>query len=189
MRGTLWLSAVCAVGLALSGTARAQDTDGALSQAEIESLRDAAYVPMDRVRAYESILDTREKEIGILMKRGRRPGFVQDMHDELDQFGAIADELNDNLDEFDGKHRDLRKELPRLMQKIERWQTVLRGVGDDDGYNVVRKIALTNLADMKTLTADMEGEQERYFKEHPEAARAEKDRLAAPHAPTDGPPR
>ncbi len=189
MRWTRWLPALCLVAGVWSGTARAQDTDGALSQAEIESLRDAAFVPMDRVRAYETILDTREKEIGALMKRGRRPGFVQDMHDELDQFGAIADELNDNLDEFDGKHRDLRKELPRLMLRIERWQTVLRGVGEDDGYNVVRKIALDNLADMKTLAADMEGEQERYFKEHPEAAKAEKDRLAAPHAPTDGPPR
>jgi len=177
------VASVAIAALLLCGVAQAQDTEGPLSQAEVESLRDAAFVPVDRVRAFEKILDSREKDITDLEKRGRRPGWVEDMHDALDQFGAIADELNDNLDEYDSKHRDIRKELPKLVQKIERWQTVLRGAGEDDAYNVVRKIALDNLADMRTLAQDMQTEQERYFKAHPEAEKAEKTRTASPHAP------
>lgn len=170
--------------------ARAQAADDDMSEAEIESLRDAAYVPLDRIHAYEKILDTREKRIEDLLAKPRRPGFGLDMHDAIDQFGGIADELNDNLDDYDAKHRDVRKALPKLIEATERWSTTLRAAGGDDSYNVVRRTALDALKDMRTSAEEMQTTLTAYFKDHPEALKAEKARNSTPHAPTDdgGPP-
>ncbi len=165
--------------LMCSGTVLAQeDTDGPYSQAEIEQLRDSAPIPMDRIRVFESILTAREKEISELVAKPHRPGYAEEMHDELDQFGKILDEFNDNLDEYSKNRRDVRKELPKLLKESERWGTVLRSPPENEGYSIVKKIALDNLQDMHDLAAEMQTELEAYFKAHPEAVKAEKERLA-----------
>ena len=171
-----WLVLVAALWGA-ANCLHAQDVDGPLSDAEVESLREVAPVPMERMKVFEKALDTREKEIEDLLAKPRRPGFARDMHDFLDQFGKIADEFNDNLDEYDKHHRDVRKELPRLLKAIDRWGTALRSPPQDDGYNIVKKIALDHLADMKEIATQTQADEEAYFKAHPEAAKAEKARL------------
>jgi hypothetical protein len=177
LRRQLWFG--LALMLVCAGPSFAQDeTDGPYSQAEIEQLRDSAPIPMDRMRVFESILTVREKEIAALVAKPHRPGYAEDMHDELDQFGRIVDEFNDNLDEYSKNHRDVRKELPRLLKESERWGTVLRSPPEDGGYSIVKKIALDNLKDMQDLVAEMQTDLEAYFKAHPEAVKAEKDRLA-----------
>jgi hypothetical protein len=163
--------------------AHAQDDDSSMSQKEIESLRDAAYIPNDRVMIFMKILDTREQDIQDLLSKPRRPGFNQDMHDLLDQFAAIADEFNDNLDEYQSKHRDVRKSLPKLLSSIERWSTTLRAPAEDQTYNIVRKMALDSLKDMHDTATSMETEQAAYFKAHPDAEKMEKERADPQHAP------
>lgn len=176
--------AVCALAvLAPVALAHAQDDDSSMSQKEIESLRDAAYIPNDRVLAFMKILNTREQEIQDLVSKPRRPGFNQDMHDLLDQFAAIADEFNDNLDEYQSKHRDIRKALPKLVTAIERWSTTLRTPADDQTYNIVRKMALDSLKDMHDTATSMVTEQAAYFKAHPDAEKLEKERSDPQHAP------
>jgi hypothetical protein len=176
--------AVCALLVfAPAALLRAQDDDSSMSQKEIESLRDAAYIPNDRVLAFMKILNTRDQEITDLLSKPRRPGFNQDMHDLLDQFAAIADEFNDNLDEYQSKHRDLRKALPKLVSAIERWSTTLRTPADDQTYNIVRKMALDSLKDMRETATSMVTEQAAYFKAHPDAEKLEKERADPQHAP------
>lgn len=176
--------AVCALLLAATALqAYAQGNDNSISQKEIEALRDAAYIPNDRVLAFIKILNTREQEIQDLLAKPRRPGFDQDMHDLIDQFASIADEFNDNLDDYSSKHRDIRKSLPKLVSAIERWQTTLRAAGQDDAYNVVRKMALDSLKDMRDTVDTAQTEQAAYFKAHPDAAKLEKERADPEHAP------
>jgi hypothetical protein len=163
--------------LGWGGVAWAQDTDGPMSEAEVESLRDAAPIPMDRMRAFEKILNTREKMIDDLLAKPHRPGFVQDMHDALEQFGQIADEYNDNLDELNRAHRDVRKELTKVLRDTERWATALRAPAENDGYSIVKKIALDNVKDMREIVTQMQTDLEAYFKEHPDAVKAEKAKL------------
>jgi len=165
------------------GRVWAQAHDGVLSEKEVESLRDSAYVPTDRIVAYEKILNDRERMIDDLLAQRKHLTFGQDMHDLMDQFGAIADELNDNLDEYNQKHRDVRKVLPKLVAATEKWATALRAPSDDDAYKVVKKIALDTVKDMHDIAAEMVASQEQYFKEHPEAAKAEKAKRENPHAP------
>lgn len=172
-----------------AATLHAQDgEDDPLSQKEVESLRDAAYIPADRIAAFEKILNTRAEEIQQLLARQHRPGFAEDMHDTVDQFQAIADEFNDNLDEYSTRHRDVRKALPKLLSDIERWSTTLRAPPDNDAYNIVRRMALDSLKDMHDEAATMQTEQAAYFKAHPEAAKIEKERANENHEPVaDGP--
>ena len=179
----LMLAACAFLVLAPATTARAQDEDSSMSQKEIEALRDAAYIPNERVLTYLKILDTREQEITTLLSKPRRVGFNQDMHDLLDQFAAIADEFNDNLDEYQSKHRDIRKVLPKVVSSIERWSTTLRAPADDQTYNIVRKMALDSLKDMRDTATSMQTEQAAYFKAHPDAEKLEKQRADPDHSP------
>ncbi len=160
-------------------SAWAQAPEGVMSEAEVETLREAAPVPLDRIAAYVTILNDREKRIETLMAKPHRVGFGEDMHDAIEQFGAIADELNDNLDEYSANRRDVRKALPKLIAATDRWSTALRAAGDDDQYKVVRTIALDTVKDMHDLAVQMQTDLGAYFKEHPEAAKAEKERAAA----------
>jgi hypothetical protein len=168
----------------------AQASDGVLSEKEVDSLRDTAYEPLARIAAYIQILDDRQRWIDELVHGRRRVSTGADLHDALDQFAQIADELNDNLDQYGQKHRDIRKALPKLVEATERWSTSLRAAGEDDQYNVVRRIALDAVKDTRQIADQMKPEQEAYFKEHPEAERSEKAKRGAPHAPTagEGPP-
>jgi hypothetical protein len=157
---------------------QAQAGDGIMSEGEVEKLRDAAYIPNDRVDVFIKILDSRSKSIQDVVSKPRRPGREEQLHDLFDQFGAIADELNDNLDDYGPKHRDIRKVLPKLLEATERWATTLRAATDDPAYKVVRKIALDAVQDIHDAADKMQTEQIAYFKAHPEAAKADKERTS-----------
>jgi len=170
---------LCLIGVTLSVSprlSRAQASDNTMTAAEIEKVREAAYVPTDRIEVFIKILDSRAKSIDGLLSGRRKPGREQDLHDLFDQVSAIADELNDNLDDYAPKHRDLRKVLPKLLEATERWATSLRAAPDDPAYKVVRKIAVDAVLDVHEAAATLQTDQVAYFKAHPEAAKAEKDR-------------
>src|SRR5271154_1095905 len=97
--------------------------DSALSEGEVEKLRDAAYVPTDRVMVFIGFLDTRTKSLDSLFAHSRRPGREEDAHDLFEQITEISDELDDNLDDYAHRHQDIRKALPKLIQATERWSS------------------------------------------------------------------
>lgn len=150
-----------------------------MSDAEVESLRSTAAVPMERLVAFERMLNEREHTIDTLVAKPHRPAFASDMHDALAEFSGIADELNDNLDDYSKDMRDVRKELPKLVAATERWATSLRSAGEDERYKVARRIALDTLKDTHDLAVALQDAQAKYAKEHPEWAKAEQERVAA----------
>lgn len=165
--------------------ARAQKSEeDALSQREVDQLRDAAFEPVARIRVFTAILNSRQKRMEeLLAKRRNHTDFPEEMHDALDQFGKIVDELNDNLDDYNRRHRDVRKELPKLIQSTERWSTALQTLGENDAFNVVRRIATDDVKDTNSLAVSLQTELTAYFQAHPEADAEEKRRSQDPHAP------
>ncbi len=147
-----------------------------LSDAEVEQLRESAYTPSDRILVFIKLLDTRAKRITDLVAKPRRPGREEDLHDLLEQFTAIADELNDNLDDYGPRHRDLRKQLPKLLEAVDRWNTALKTPPDNDVYAVARKLALESVRDVREEATRLVEDQKTFFAAHPEAAKAEHDR-------------
>lgn len=171
--------------LAWGGTqpARAQAAEDVLSQKEVDTLRDTAFVPANRVLAFTQFLNDRQRRIDELVRRRHgHTDYGGDMHDTLDQFGQIVEELNDNLDEYSRQHRDVRKALPKLLQAADRWTASLNATDPNDAYNVVRRLALDSLKDTQEIAKGLQTDLDAYFKAHPEAEKAEKKRNADPHA-------
>ena len=155
---------------------QAQRGEATLSDAEVEQLRESAYVPADRLAVFVKLLDTRAHALTDLVAKPHRPGREDDVHELLEQFTALADELNDNLDDYGPRHRDLRRQLPKLVDATDRWATALRSPPDNDTYNVARRLALESVRDVRQEAVRLVDEQRTYFAAHPDAAKAEKER-------------
>jgi hypothetical protein len=151
----------------LAPFAHAQERENALSDAEIEKLRDTAYYPPDRITAFIDFLDLRTKRIDKLTAGKRQPGREEDIHDLMEQFTSIADDLDDNLEDYSQHHRDIRKVLPKLVAASERWGTALKTPPEHESYNVARKLALETLADIHEAATKMIDEQKAWFLAHP----------------------
>jgi malate synthase len=134
---------------------------------EEESVRDAAAFPAARVAVYQSIIETRIKRIQAVLADKRAQGRRDDLRQNMDEISGLIDEFEDNLEEYDHAHRDLRKPLPKLIDATLRWESVLKQPADDDSYNLVRKLALEAVADLKAEATEMLPAQVAYFKEHP----------------------
>ncbi len=145
----------------------AQRESSALTDAEVEQLRESAYVANDRVFVFIKLLDERTKSLATLAKGPRKPGREQDLHELMEQFTSIADELNDNLDDYGPAHRDMRKSLPKLLEATERWATAIKTPADNDAYNVSRKLSLEAVRDLREESTRLIEEQKNWFTTHP----------------------
>jgi hypothetical protein len=155
--------------LALTLPVHAQRGDSSLSEGEIEQLRDSAYVPNDRVMVFIKLLDARNKAIQDLFAHPRKPGREQDTHDLLEQFTNIADELNDNLDDYGPSHRDIRKALPKLLDATERWASNIKQPPENPTYDLSRKLAIEAIRDIREEAAHLVEDQKTWFAAHPPA--------------------
>jgi len=156
--------------LVLHPPLRAQSSDtSSLSDREVEQLRDSAYVPRDRVLVFIKFLDDRSNAIHDLFARPRRPGREQDTHDLLEQFTSIANELEDNLDDYSTRHSDIRKSLPKLLEATDRWASMIKSPPDNEAYNVSRKLALEAIRDLRQDSTELIASQKTWFAAHPPA--------------------
>ena len=163
-----WLGFACLLILrAPLPVMRAQGSGHALSDSEVEKLRDVAADYNQRVMVFTGFLDQRTKDILKLNQGKRHAGREEDIHDLMDQFAAIAEDLEDNLDDYAPRHRDLRKALPKLLEATGRWRTALQAPPDDERYSVSRKLALDAAADLHEDAARLIAEQAAWFKAHP----------------------
>lgn len=145
----------------------AQRHTAPLSEAEEEEVRDAAIEPVRRITVYQGIIESRVKRIQEVLASTRAQGRRDDIRDNMDAIAALVDELQDNLEEYDRAHRDLRKSLPKLLDAMPRWESVLRQPPDNPAYDLTRKLALEAVADVKKEAADMLPAETAYFKAHP----------------------
>lgn len=156
---TIALFAMCPI-------AHAQAKESALSDAEVEQLRDSAYFPVDRIVVFIKFLDSRSKRVQDLFAHPRQPGREQDTHDLIEQFTSIADELEDNLDDYGPRHSDIRKSLPKLINATERWSSALKSLPDDDAYSLSRKLALESIQDLRESATSLIEDQKTWFAAH-----------------------
>lgn len=160
---------LCALAACLPCAARPQRRDSALSDGEIEKLRDTAYYPPERILTFIAFLDQRTREIDRLTTGKRKPGREEDIHDQMEQFTSIADDLDDNLADYSKRHADIRKALPKLVAATERWGTALKSPPDHEAYTVSRKLALETLNDIHESAVALIEEQKAWFLAHPPA--------------------
>jgi regulator of replication initiation timing len=115
--------------IAFASVAVSARTHDPLKPAEVAQMRDTAQEPQKRLPLMVNFAKARM--IAIDQLRGD-PKFAegrgQQIHDLLDEFRAIVDEIDDNMDMYSRQKSDLRKALKTLIEADTEWQLKLRGL-------------------------------------------------------------
>jgi hypothetical protein len=120
--------------LLLAAVASARKRDP-LTEAEADQIRHAALEPQTRLKLYIKFTDARLASIEQLRStaqptadRGRK------IHDLLEDFTALLDEINDNLDTYQGRpltkddRKDFRKGLKEVLTACDQWDAKLKAL-------------------------------------------------------------
>lgn len=120
--------------LLLSMVAAAKKRDP-LTEAETDQLRDVAMEPGKRLKLYIQFAEIRLVAIDQLRSDPKMAeGRSKKIHDLLEDFTAILDEINDNLDVYEGRplNKDDRKEfhkgLKEVIEATEKFDLKLRAL-------------------------------------------------------------
>ena len=120
----------------------AQSRKDPLTPKQIEDVREAGDQPLERVKLFVGYVDERAKSIHALNADAAAQNKSLRLHNLLDEFTRLSDELQDNMDNFDQQHADLRKVLKEIVTKTDEWAKVLNEPPPSGQYDFVRKTAI-----------------------------------------------
>jgi hypothetical protein len=109
----------------------AQRRPDPLTPGEIDQLRDAAIEPEPRMKLYVEFARARLVALEKMRSDPKTTDRPRQTHRMLEEFLAVYDELNDNLDNFQGRKVDLRKALKAVIEGDTEFQAKLRALKDD----------------------------------------------------------
>lgn len=125
-RAAAVLASLLLLASALSAQTKRRD---ALNDTEIDQLRETAQEPEKRLPL---LVDFARARLAAIEQIRQDPRFAderpQRIHDLLEDFGQVMDELSDNLDDFAGKKMDLRKPLAKVIEGASEFQLKLRSL-------------------------------------------------------------
>lgn len=152
---TLFLTALLCVS-AVHGFAQAQHRDP-LNEKEVDEMRESADIPDKRLELMVKFARARMTAIEQLRTNGKtakdRP---MQIHDLLEDFTSLVDEIQDNVEMYGSHKADMRKGLTLLVEANSEWQLQLRRLKEQsppeelDQYSFV----LTNATDAVKDIAD-----------------------------------
>ncbi len=99
-----------------------------LNPKEIDALRDAAQQPAVRMKLYVDFARARLVALEQMRADPNVKDRAQQTHDKLENFLAVYDELNDNIDTFVERKEDLRKPLKMVIEADTEFQAKLRAL-------------------------------------------------------------
>lgn len=147
-----------------------QSSRDPLTDNETEQIRRLANTPPERVKLYMQFLDEHSAKISSLNKTALVEHRGLELHDAIARFSGLADELQDNLDEYQGYETnnmrpvpDLRKTLPALQSSLAVWQTTLSSLPANGDYDFALETADESLKSLQDQIAEMTASQEKYF--------------------------
>jgi ABC-type transporter Mla subunit MlaD len=146
-----------------------------LTDQQIEDVREAGDQPVQRIKLFVGYVEERSNGIHTLNKEAGAQNKTARLHNLLDEFTRLSDDLEDNMDNFNDEHADLRKELKEVVDKSAQWGTVLNEPPPSSQYDFVRKTALEANQSVHDAAVQMLADEEKYFAEKKkEAKEAEK---------------
>jgi hypothetical protein len=161
------ISAAALACILLCCAARAQkDKRDPLTGAQVEQIREAGIDPLERVKLYTKFIEEHAATIKGLTNRAKSPSRAKRLDDELLDLTALMDELGENLDTYSDRHADIRKSLKALDEAVPRWQTILRALAGEPGFDLARKEAIESGEDLADQAKRLFTEQTEYFKLH-----------------------
>jgi hypothetical protein len=116
--------------LLLVGRAAGQHRSDPLTDPEVDQLRDAAQDADQRLPLYVTFARARLASLEQARSDPKVTDKAQAIHDRLQDFVDVYDELNDNIDTFVGRKADLRKALKTIIDADDEFQAKLRALKD-----------------------------------------------------------
>ncbi len=149
--------------LLVTASCWSQSRKDPLTDKQIEEVREAGDDPPQRVTLFMGYIEDRSQQIHSLATSAGAQNREARTHNLLDEFTRLADDLEDNMDEFNDQHADLRKPLKVLVEKSAAWTTVLNEPKPSPQYDFVRKTALDANRSVHEDAVQMLADQEKYF--------------------------
>ena len=146
-----------------------------LTAAEIDQLRDTAMDPEQRLKFYVKFARARLETLEQKRNNSKAADRGRETHDGLEDFLAVYDELNDNIDTYVDRKDDIRKPLKAVIEADTEFQAKLRALNSAAGVSPQEKneyqFVLSNALD--TLDSSAE-DHRKLMAEQEEAARHKK---------------
>jgi ABC-type transporter Mla subunit MlaD len=143
----------------------AQSRKDPLTEQQIEAVREAGDQPLERIKLFVGYIDDRAKEIHSINADPIAQNKNLRIHNQMDEFTRLSDDLQDNMDQFDQQHADLRKELKEIIAKTDEWAKVLNEPKPSAQYDFVRKTAIDSNQTAHETATQMLADEEKYIAE------------------------
>jgi hypothetical protein len=106
-----------------------------LNPLEIDQLRDAMLDPDERLKLYVTFCRDRMTKLEQMRSDPKTTERGRQTHDMLEDFLAIYDELDDNIDMYVGRKDDIRKPLKIVIEADTEFQAKLRALKNSANTN------------------------------------------------------
>ena len=114
--------------LPLCSSLPAQRRHDPLNPLEIDQLRDAMLEPDQRLKLYVQFSRDRMTKLEQMRSNPKTTDRARQTHDMLEDFLAVYDELNDNVEMYVGRKNDIRKPLKLVIEADTEFQSKLRAL-------------------------------------------------------------
>jgi chromosome segregation ATPase len=148
----------------------AQSQKDPLNEDEIDQIREFGDRPNERVKLYAKYIEQRVTAIKELSTDKKAQNRSAELRAKIEEFTRLVDELQDNLDTYDGQHADIRKALKDLVPESEKWEPALHLPPSDTNYEFARKTAIEAAQSISDQAKTLQKDQEKYFAEHKDQA-------------------
>jgi hypothetical protein len=136
----------------------AQQRRDPLNAVEVDQLRDAMLDPDERLKLYIKFTRDRVNKLEQMRSDPKAVNRPKQTHDMLEDFLAVYDELNDNVDMYMGRKDDIRKPLKAIIEADTEFQSKLRAIKDsahmDAGESQQYEFLLSNAIDTVDSSAE-----------------------------------
>jgi hypothetical protein len=150
---------------AFARLALAQDKDDPLTEAQVDKLRETGDDPPERIKLYMEFIAQRTDAIAEMVDDTRIQNKPPKIRRLLQEYTRLVDELQDNLDNYDETHADIRKALKELVPASKKWLDTVNKPPPDPVYDFPRKTAADASAGLVEQVTKLQTDLDKYFAE------------------------
>jgi hypothetical protein len=125
LRSKAFLAVICALLFVAPLSAQQRD---ALTDVESDQLREVAQEPLKRFKLLIKFATERIDTVDRIKDEPKTPDRGKKMHNALEDFRQIIDELDDNIDDYSEKQADLRKPLTEVVAAETSFETRMKAI-------------------------------------------------------------
>lgn len=173
------LASIVFISAAVPRSVDAQSRKDPLTPAEVEEVRESTDYPVNRVKLYMRFITERSSVVQELGKQQLVEHRGEKLHEAIEAYVSLVDELQNNLDEYLGYETngqrpvpDLRKVLPLLQTTVPTWRDTVATLAPNSEYDFPKETAIEATDTLSDQVKEMIDSQNKYF-----AEKKKKDKL------------